>query len=251
MSASRGPDVPIETIEVTCPAMEKCRAYYARPNSNNERDELNGLTEKARAGNGIARREVAEALADLGEPAVELLITLLKDPADAVRGAAATALCGIPDVRAIGPLIETLHDWDHHICTFASDALAAIGEPAVEALLAQLGEPGWKVRCAAARALGHIGDKRAVAPLIAALHDDHSMTCMTAAGALGRIGSVRALTPLMAILRDGSPSVRREAAGALALIGGPALLLLRDATGDPAHPAHKEATQALRDAEGT
>lgn len=71
------------------------------------------------------------------------------------------------------------------------------------------------VRRSAARALGQIGDARAVEPLITALRDESWGVRRDAAKALGRIGDARAVEPLLGALRDEDSNVRREAAKAL------------------------------------
>ena len=53
-------------------------------------------------------------------------------------------------------------------------------------------------RRAAAEALGQLGDKRAVEPLIAALQDDVENVRQAAAEALGQLGDERAVEPLIA-----------------------------------------------------
>jgi DNA repair photolyase len=54
------------------------------------------------------------------------------------------------------------------------------------------------VRYDAAKALGRLGDPRAVEPLISALRD----VCKSAAEALGKIGDSRAIEPLISVLED-------------------------------------------------
>ena len=107
------------------------------------------------------------------------------------------------------------------------------------------GSDAWYfAREGAARALGEIGDARAVDPLlkadvvgcevrdalsrigaaaverlIAALHDRHEGVRERAAEALGKIGDVRAVEPLIPALHDSHEDVRERAAEALGKIG--------------------------------
>jgi HEAT repeat protein len=101
----------------------------------------------------------------------------------------------------------------------ATRALIQIGQPAVEPLIATLGESYWSVRGAAAEALGAIGDARAVKPLIAALGDSDPFVRRAAAEALGAIGDARAVEPLIAALKDREEGVERMAIRALGWIG--------------------------------
>jgi HEAT repeat protein len=64
------------------------------------------------------------------------------------------------------------------------------------------------IREAAAGALGDIGDKRAVEPLIGALSDDKTWVRRSAVEALGEIGDSRAVEPLIKALEDEDPDGR-------------------------------------------
>jgi len=78
---------------------------------------------------------------------------------------------------------------------------------------------GWKVRNDAAKALGEIGDKRAVKPLVVALKDKDKDMRSSAAKVLGQIGDARAVEPLIAGLKDKDSVVRNASARALGQIG--------------------------------
>ena len=67
------------------------------------------------------------------------------------------------------------------------------------------------MRKGAAKALGQIGDVRAVEPLIAALKDNNEDVREDVAKALGQIGDVVAGEPLCAALKDNEEKVRRAA----------------------------------------
>ena len=70
------------------------------------------------------------------------------------------------------------------------------------------------------RALGEIGDDRAVGPLADKLLMDNEIVRPQAARALGRIGDTRAIKPLAETLKaDDDPNVRAQAAWALRQIG--------------------------------
>jgi HEAT repeat protein len=80
-----------------------------------------------------------------------------------------------------------------------------------------LEDDSHSMRAAAARALGEIGDERALGPLIACLNNSGvpEVVRMAAAEALGAIGDSSALRPLRTALLDHDPEVRDTAKQAL------------------------------------
>ena len=168
------------------------------------------------------RSDVACALGKIGDNrAVEPLVAALKDSRSYVRSAAACALGKIGDNRAVEPLVAALKDngsevrsaaacaldslqWkaataDHRVA-FAiamkrcNDAVAE-GEVAFEPLIESIRSDASEVRSDAIRALGKLGDARAVEPLISAFKNsrDKHERC-AAMRALGKLGDARALT---------------------------------------------------------
>ena len=79
----------------------------------------------------------AVGLGKVGQPAVELLIKLLKDEDKEVRMIAALALGEIKDPRALKPLFAALKDENGEVGMTAALALGEIKDPiAIEPLLA-------------------------------------------------------------------------------------------------------------------
>jgi len=102
----------------------------------------------------------------------------------------------------------------------AASALGKLGDKrAVEPLINALKDEDRSVRSSASGALGRLGDPRAVEPLIAALKDQDKYVRRSAASALGRLGDKRAVEPLIAALKDKDAGVRRSVAWALAQLG--------------------------------
>lgn len=85
-------------------------------------------------------------------------------------------------------------------------------------------EKDRQVQCDAAKALGKIGDERAVEPLINALKNKDGDVRRESAEALGKIGDERAVEPLIQALVDGTSNVSKEAAEALGNLGNPRAL---------------------------
>jgi HEAT repeat protein len=96
---------------------------------------------------------------------------------------------------------------------------------AVEPLGRALGDRAWSDRWAAAAALGKLGNGRGAPFLAEALATDQDVDVRcSAAWALGRIGGKTVVEPLIEALRDADDSVRRVAVEALAEAGTPAAL---------------------------
>ena len=164
------------------------------------------------------------ALGDIGgEKAVLHLLTILGDPANAVRIKAAEALGKTGNKRAVEPLIGVLKDSGPEIRLLRQSVAKALGEigdkRAVEPLIAVLtNTSGYDfLRESVAKALGEIGDKRAVEPLIAVLTNTSNFFFLrqNAAKALGEIGDKRAVEALTTALNDSYSHVREAAAESL------------------------------------
>jgi len=86
-------------------------------------------------------------------------------------------------------------------------------------LVLLLGDDEARVRRRAALAIGHVGLRDGVAPLVKLLADTDPEVRQMAAFALGLIGDASARDPLTAALADPSPLVQGSAAEALGLLG--------------------------------
>jgi protein-tyrosine-phosphatase len=115
-------------------------------------------------------------------------------------------------------------DLDPDVREAAVRALGDLGDDrAVDPLIAALGQsqeiPLVWVREAIVRSLGKIGDARAVEPLIAELTDSDSGVRETAIASLGQIGDVRAVEPLIAVLGEPFHTLREAAIRSLGELG--------------------------------
>jgi HEAT repeat protein len=123
-------------------------------------------------------------------------------------------------------------------------------------LLWALHHPEPTVAPRAAWVLGERRDRRAVEPLIALTARTREMGALEeAARALGKIGDPRAIPALVSLLRGSYVSVRVQAARALGAIGGTcAVSALTQARTDPSasvRAAAQEALNALADREAS
>jgi HEAT repeat protein len=116
----------------------------------------------------------------------------------------------------------------------------------VECLIAVLEDDEWPVREMAAKALGKIGDARAVGPLIKALKRDWPALWVVAE-ALGQLEDDRAVESLVAALRDsdGDKYTQQAAVEALGRIGEPIQEPLIDVLRDGDEGARHRAIAAL------
>lgn len=87
-----------------------------------------------------ARVEAAQLLGEVGRDAYIPLRRLLDDSDDGVRRAALKASAGVGDLRLVPKLLGLLDD--PTVRVRAGQALVAVGEPSVPALLARLSAPG-------------------------------------------------------------------------------------------------------------
>jgi HEAT repeat protein len=168
----------------------------------------------------VNRYELKQTLKAIGEPAVQPLITALKDADPEMRRQAARTLGMMGDRRAVEPLIAILED--DRIRGAAADALGCLGDKrAVEPLIAIIGsEDRVAFRSDCVRALGAIGDKRALVPLISMVKGQRDdLTRGIAAAALGNFHDDDAIDALIGALRDDNGHVRESATASLGKIG--------------------------------
>jgi HEAT repeat protein len=145
---------------------------------------------------------------------------LLSDPDVRAEAAGVLGKIGSSEHDVVNILVSLLIDPNGVVRWEAASALGAIGSPAraaVPGLLQTLKDSGdWAYKWRVAKALGQIGDQRAIGPLIGALSDSNDMVRSTAATALGEIGSSEAIPALLERSFDNDPGVRCAVIEALA-----------------------------------
>ncbi|HRE48171.1 MAG TPA: HEAT repeat domain-containing protein [Aggregatilineales bacterium] len=197
------------------------------------RGDVDALSEALRHPDSGTRRGAAAALRALGAwQAVPALQAALAVENDWQVHAALTAaidyldydihietLIRNKDVRGLSKMLNSNRAED--IIT-ACRALGSIGEKlAVEPLVMVFRNPMLpaRVRLESAEALLKLKNPPAVVTLLGALRRDDWQVRRNAAGVLGQLGANWALDPLIKALEDVHPSVRRTAAAALRRIG--------------------------------
>ncbi|MHB0938489.1 MAG: HEAT repeat domain-containing protein [Armatimonadota bacterium] len=222
------------------------------------------LDEMQRMWNGDpdpALRELSlNRLAEFNSPrATEVLRKLASQPSCPFPVLA--RLAAERDPLAIPPLLAQLRpptpqdEEAAYVFTTSTRALAFMGEPARDALLAAIGDADPAVRAGAAYALGMSGDPRnletvldalrdpdprvrraaalglemhadvrAVPALLAALSDKDMPVRLAVTRALGATGDRRAVDPLLRLLCDRAPAMRATALSALKAFNEPRIL---------------------------
>lgn len=134
------------------------------------------------------RAQIAHVLSKLRDPAsLAPLAALLDDPDATVAAKAAFALGQLGDPAGTGPLVQHLGHRSLAARDEISDALAALGPAASEALTAALGDDDASVREHAADALAGLADPATVDALGALLSDPEEAVRLAAAAALGQL----------------------------------------------------------------
>ncbi|OGV41042.1 MAG: hypothetical protein A2X48_11780 [Lentisphaerae bacterium GWF2_49_21] len=169
--------------------------------------------------------KIVEGFVNFGKRDIQLPISALRHQNERIRKVAVVALWRLEDLRSADVLIEALKnsEGDGVDCD-AADALGTLKlKSTVEPLIAALDSNEPAVAGSAAKALGKIGDKRAVAPILKTLKykkGDYPESARSgAAQALGELGDKSAVGPLVEALKDSDGWVRCQAAKALGKLG--------------------------------
>lgn len=158
-----------------------------------------------------------EALENLGQDAVEPLVHVLKTGSPEVQVYTIVGLKMLDEPSALQPLLEALESPHSEVRKEAIGGLWTLrDQEAVEPLIRHLQQDNdFDVALAAASALGWIGDRRAVGPLLSALENRNWQMRQTAAYSLGEIGDEQSLEAIRRHLSDPKPQVRKAVKGAL------------------------------------
>lgn len=201
-------------------AQKSIRLLETRPDTTDPKP----LIEAIRSDYPEVKVFATKELVKLKDPSVvDVLIQALSDTSEEVRIEVIQALGEVGDERAVKPLINALDDESLDVRERAAKSLGKLGKPEAEdALISALSNnTDLSIVCAIIEALGHIGDARAVDPLLGFLtHKEPKIRECTAA-ALGKLRDSRAVDALIAALNDNEERVRWYAADSLGKIGNP------------------------------
>ncbi len=226
-----------EMGEVPAPAIPKLieiladgwgRGTYYTVYRNDETGKLDvGLMEHSNLheNSPYTSRVAAEALSQIGKPAVPALIAALKHSSHETRLHAVQCLWDIKDARAFQPLIEAMATQDGNMRVRAVQALIALDDPRTfDAMADALKDENIYTRQAAAKAFELLRDSRAFEALIPALNDKDREVKIAAASALAYIDHPDVVEPLLQSLKDDDWYVRRWIASAFAKVNDPRIV---------------------------
>lgn len=184
--------------------------------------------------NAEERRSALRTLAQINHPAAyAAIVSAVQHPMRDVRVDAGFMLAKqtqYKDPAAVPGLLDALGDDDPRIRTAAVKALGEIGDPAAVAQLLHImnTEQDGDIRWLATGALGKIGAD-AVPGLLNMLRDEDWKVRRSAADAIWAMREPSAVPGLLAALHDKNDVVRQAVAGALDAIGEGAVLPLIEA----------------------
>lgn len=155
----------------------------------------------------------ALALGVIGDQrAIQPLISVLSNEEEVfVLSDAASALGKFGNPQAVLPLISLFENEDSNLAEHIKWALVSIGQPAVIPLIQALKHSHPLVRREAARTLGEMHEQKAVLPLIERLTLEEDPEVLSfAVEALGQLGDRRAVKPLLSIINTATAGYLQE-----------------------------------------
>ena len=207
--------------------IQKLEAEKARDSlKDDDADRLVELNRKWNLSLGPAARILksqTDWISDVGRPAIDLLIEMLKASNPAVQSDIVELLVSLKE-QTFEALIDALQDENGMVRRQAVIALGKIGdERAVEPVAALLDDDVPGVRFYVPVALDMIGGEKIIEPMHRALKNELANVRTAAANILGKIEDETGIYPLAELLADEDPYVNTSATNALVKIGGSAV----------------------------
>lgn len=194
-------------------------AKGSAPCSDSELEQVLNLTlDVLIRGDFQERWYVAKLFPKLGQKAIAPLVEILEDDETEleVRWYAARILGEFNDPTAIVALVNLLEtSEDEDLAAMAAEALASLGNSAVDALASLLSNP--ESRLLATTALSQIRNSATIAPLLGVVKDSDVTVRVTAIEALSSFHDSRVPPVLLDALNDPTAAVRKEAVTGLGL----------------------------------
>jgi len=151
-----------------------------------------------------AAGDLLNAIANMGEAAVDPLIEALKDKEGVVRKFAAGLLGRLKDPRAIEPLSMALYDTHHDVGQLSAEALVNFGAGSFEVLVEALDHPEMWIRVHTVDVLPRVNEPRVALVLLEMLKDPEREVKKHVIAAMGELKDERTLSALQEIVSDRS-----------------------------------------------
>ncbi len=178
------------------------------------------LEESLGDSNSIVRCSAANALGKLNDSrALKLLVSALNDPDDQVYGHVATALYRIGNNQAISVLVNEVHRQEDRRRSIATNNLIKIGHLAVPTLIDGFNNSSGIIRAYFLKALGKIGDLRALEIFRKAITDDSYDVAWVSTAIQRRVRDPKAIPELITLLDHEDPWRQIRAANTLGTVG--------------------------------
>jgi len=165
------------------------------------------------------REQAIEALVAIGKPSIGALVKALGSDDPFVKKSAVVALGRLADTEAAAALVKLLGDRDLVARHYAVVALRGMGPGVYDVLAEALASRDPATQKGACEILGYVRDPRAMKPVAALLDAGDESVRWTAAKTLGAIDGKYAVANLVRALQDPSPRVREVTVLALGKIG--------------------------------
>lgn len=140
------------------------------------------------SGNVDKRWWAVRTVAQMSAPRADWLVHALSDGSAEVRAAAALGLSTHPVEEAAPALVDVLQDEDSIVGILAVNALIAMGETAVPAVLDRYPHLNQRGKIQAMRALADLRDHRAIRLMMKAIEEESAMLRYWAEEGLERLG---------------------------------------------------------------
>ncbi len=126
--------------------------------------------------------------AQMNAPRLDWLMEALADPSSDVRAAAALGLASHPTEQAAPALVRALQDQDSIVAVLAVNAVSALGQAAVPALLEAFPNANRSGKIQIMRALAELKDHRAIHLMMDVIEHESAMLRYWAEEGLERLG---------------------------------------------------------------
>ena len=146
--------------------------------------------------------DLLNAIANMGEAAIEPLIEALKDKEGAVRKFAAGLLGRMKDPRAIEPLGMALYDTHHDVGRVSAESLVNFGVNSFEILVEALDHPEMWIRIHIVDVLPKVSEPRVALVLLEMLKDPEREVKKHVIEAMGKLKDQRTLPALQEIMAN-------------------------------------------------